>query len=176
MGIFYNPYSQTETWTAQGAIMTWHKGTGANASNISNPMLMLQIQIQYQRSVQAFYPIATDANATTLSKINMAGAPRGQMTIGSIFTPSKTGLKAFFTAVADPCKDANKVITVKLKPFGNVKCNTASSGGNTAGTSTGEEFTLTGVELESVGVQIQGGEVALVNLPTTYSFTDMDLS
>lgn len=174
MGIFYNPYSQTETWTAQGAIMTWHKGPNA-ASNINNPMLMLQIQIQYQRAVQAFYPIATDATAA-LSKINMAGAPRGQMTIGSIFTPSKTGLKTFLTAVADPCKDAKKVITVKLKPFGNVKCNTAASGGNTTGISQGEEFTLTGVELESVGVQIQGGEVAIVNLPTTYSFTDMDLN
>lgn len=173
MGIFYNPYSQTETWTAQGAVMTWHKGN-SSSSNVTNPMLMLQIQIQYQRSVQAFYPIATDANAQ-LSKINMAGAPRGQMTIGSIFTPSKTGLKAFFEAVAEPCKDASKAITVKLSPFGNVKCNTAASGGNTQGVSTGETFTLTGVELESVGVQLQGGEVAVVNLPTTYSFTDMSV-
>lgn len=99
----------------------------------------------------------------------MVGAPRGQMTIGSIFTPSATGLGAFLKAVGSPCKDENNSITVTLQPFGDV------CGNSNAGSQNHVTVTLTGVELESVGVQIQGGEVAVVNMPTTYSFTDMNL-
>lgn len=165
MSIFNNPYNNTETWSAQGALMKW---AGGGVSTNGNPMLVLQINIQFQRSVQPFYPIASDS--TTRKKINMVGAPRGQMTIGSIFTPSATGLGAFLRAVGSPCKDAENSITVTLQPFGDIcKNGTYGNPGNA------ETFKLTGVELESVGVQIQGGEVAVVNMPTTYSFTDMDL-
>lgn len=166
MSIFQNPYTKTESWSAQGALVKW---SGAGVSN-GNPMLMLQIQIQFQRSVQPFYPIAGDTK--DLTKINMVGAPRGQMTVGSIFTPSATqaNLSAFLKAAGKPCKSAADAITMTLQPFGTA-CNT-----NNNQAVTGQTFKLTGVELESVGVQVQGGEVAVVNLPTTYSFTDMDLS
>lgn len=164
MSIFNNPYKTTETWSAQGALVKWSGGKVGNG----NPLLVLQIQIQYQRSVQPFYPIAS--SAATRTKINMVGAPRGQMTIGSIFTPSATGLKQFLEAVGSACKDKENMITMTLQPFGDTCKNGKSSQSN------GGVFKLTGVELESVGVQIQGGEVAVVNMPTTYSFTDMDLS
>lgn len=163
MGIFQNPYQTTETWSAQGALMTW-KGGGVP----SNPLLVLQIGIQYQRRIQPFYPIAE--GGANRKKINMVGAPSGQLTIGSIFTPSATGLKAFLTAVGAPCKGEEDGITMELTPFGEA-CK------NGAGQSfLGETFVLKGIELETVGVQIQGGEVAVVNIPTTYSFTDMDLA
>lgn len=164
MSIFQNPYQSTETWSAQGALIQW---SGANVPQ-SAPLLVLQISIQYQRRLQPFYPIA--ATAATRKKINMVGAPVGQMTIGSIFTPSATGLDAFLKAVGSPCKDANSAVTMTLQPFGDVCQNGQSTQTN------GQTFTLKGVELESVGVQIQGGEVAVVNIPTTYSFTDMDLA
>lgn len=163
MSIFQNPYKSTETWSAQGALIKW---TGGGVTG--NPLLVLQISIQYQRRVQPFYPIASDSQSR--KKINMVGAPVGQMTIGSIFTPSATGLAAFLKAVGSPCKNAEDSVTMTLQPFGEVCQNGTSSQAN------GETFKLTGVELESVGVQIQGGEVAVVNLPTTYSFTDMDLA
>lgn len=162
MGIFHNPYQTTETWSAQGALMTW-RGGGVP----SNPLLVLQISIQNQRRIQPFYPIAE--GSANRKKINMVGVPMGQLTIGSIFTPSATNLKDFLTAVAAPCRDGDNSITMELTPFGDT-CR------NGAGQSfLGETFVLTGIELESVGVQIQGGEVAVVNIPTTYSFTDMDL-
>lgn len=164
MSIFQNPYQSTETWSAQGALIKWSGGKVGTG----NPLLVLQISIQYQRRIQPFYPIASDAQSR--KKINMVGAPVGQMTIGSIFTPSATGLSAFLKAVGAPCKDAENAVTMTLQPFGDVCKNGTSSQAN------GETFTLTGVELESVGVQIQGGEVAVVNMPTTYSFTDMDLA
>lgn len=164
MSIFSNPYNNTETWSAQGALMKW---TGAKVGN-GNPLLVLQISIQFQRAIQPFYPIAS--SAATRKKINMVGAPKGQMTIGSIFTPSAQGLAAFLKAVGAPCKDAESSINVTLQPFGDVCTNGTSTQVN------GQTFTLKGVELESVGVQIQGGEVAVVNIPTTYSFTDMDLA
>lgn len=45
--IFNNPYKNTETWSAQGALMKW---SGGNVGD-GNPMLVLQINIQFQRSV-----------------------------------------------------------------------------------------------------------------------------
>lgn len=163
MSIFQNPYQTTETWSAQGALMAW-KGGGVP----SNPLLVLQISIQYQRRIQPFYPIAE--GGANRKKINMVGAPSGQMTIGSIFTPSATSLKAFLTAVGSPCKGEGDSITMELTPFGE-----GCENGNHV-SFLGETFVLKGIELESVGVQIQGGEVAVVNMPTTYSFTDMDLA
>lgn len=161
--IFNNPYQNTETWSAQGALLKWAGGGVTN-----NPMLVLQINIAFQRTIQPLYPIASDSESR--KKINMVGAPRGQMTIGSIFTPSATGLGEFLRAVGSPCKKATDSVTVTLTPFGDV-----CKDGKTGAQVNGETFTLTGVELESVGVQIQGGEVAVVNMPTTYSFTDMSL-
>lgn len=159
MGIFNNPYNNTETWSAQGALMSWN---GAEGVEKGAPMLILQVTAQFSRRIQSFYPIVAKASAR--KKINMTGAPVGQLTIGGIFSPDTKSLKSFIEAVGAPCK--KDPITCTITPFGD-DCDKWGDG-------TRPTITLSGIELESVGIQIQGGEVAVVNFPTTYSFTDMD--
>ena len=39
MNVFTNPYNSTQTWSAQGAIVTWGVGNGNNATQRSGPVV-----------------------------------------------------------------------------------------------------------------------------------------
>ncbi len=158
--LFHNPYKKTETWTAQGAIVNY--GTGDKA-NSAIPLYMTNIQINYQRAVSALYPINV-TKVDDATKVNITGAPRGTLSIGSIYSPNMQNMKAFLDAIAKHCKTTKEAVTMTFRPFGSA-CTKGSSN---------NLITIKGVELESIGFSIQGGEIAIVNIPTNYSFTSLD--
>lgn len=172
MNVFTNPYNSTQTWSAQGAIVTWGVGRGdANSLGGSQiPLMMLNLNMSYQRQVAKFYPVNGDAQGN-MTKYNISGAPQGMLQVGSIYGPSNSGLSAFIEAVAKDCKQDSDTVLIKIRPFGNLNCS-SSGGGNTFNNSK-NSFLLRGLELESLGMQIQGGEVAVVNMPLTFSFTSL---
>jgi|GEM_PF-5663250 len=162
MNIFSNPYKDTETWTAQGAIVQW--GTG-DIPTTGLPFMMINLQMQYARSLSSFFPINGDS-ANNMTKINISGAPRGTLQVGAIYGPDATGVKEFVEAASKACKTDAEQVVISIKPFGNATCT------NTKFAT--QAFTLKGLEMEQLGLSIQGGEAAVVNLPTVYSFTSLE--
>lgn len=163
MNIFSNPYKDTETWAAQGAIVQW--GTGKTDPATGLPFMMLNLQMQYARSLSSFFPINGDS-ANNMTKINIAGAPKGTLQVGAIYGPDATGVKEFVEAASKSCKTAAEQVVISIKPFGNVTCTNTKFAA--------QEFILRGLEMEQLGLNIQGGEAAVVNLPTVYSFTSLE--
>lgn len=163
-------FESAQTWSAQGAIVNWSvgKGTG-DADSKQLPLVMMNLTASFQRTLQKFYPIAQVQGKK--KQINIGGAPRGTLQIGAIFAPYGDDLEKFLKAVAKECKGDDDGVTITIRPFGNQKCT------GTAGTQQFNNiaFKLKNVELESLGVSVQGGEVAIVNFPTNYSFTGLDL-
>ena len=132
--------------------------------------MMLNLSMSYQRQIARFYPVNGDTQGN-MTKYNISGAPQGVLQVGSIYGPTNTGLQAFIEAVAKDCKTDDDTVLLKIQPFGNLNCS-SSGGGNTFNNSK-NSFLLRGLELESLGMQIQGGEVAVVNMPLTFSFTSL---
>lgn len=171
MNVFTNPYNSTQTWSAQGAIVMWGVGSG-NSEDLAGskiPLMMLNLSMSYQRQIAKFYPINTDDKGN-MTKYNISGAPQGVLQVGSIYGPSNGDLNRFIEAISKDCKKDEDTVLIKIKPFGNLKCS-STGGGNTF--SNDGNLLLRGVELESIGMQIQGGEVAVVNMPLTLSFTSL---
>lgn len=167
MNIFSNPYKDTETWAAQGAIVQWGTGEIAEAATATTglPFMMINLQMQYARSLSSFFPINGDG-ANNMTKINISGAPRGTLQVGAIYGPDATGVKAFVDAASKSCKTAAEQVVISIKPFGNAPCTNTKFAA--------PEFILKGLEMEQLGLSIQGGEAAVVNLPTVYSFTSLE--
>lgn len=172
MNVFTNPYNSTQTWSAQGAIVTWGVGNGNSNTPGSGqiPLMMLNLNMSYQRQIARFYPVNGDIQGN-MTKYNISGAPQGVLQVGSIYGPTNTGLQAFIEAVAKDCKTDDDTVLLKIQPFGNLNC--SSSGGGNTFNNNKNSFLLRGLELESLGMQIQGGEVAVVNMPLTFSFTSL---
>lgn len=161
-------YKAAQTWSAQGAIVKW--GIGENATK-DMPLVMMNLTMSYGRQLQKFFPICQDADGVP-TQINIGGAPRGTLQIGAIFAPYSDSLSDFLSAVAKECKSKADGVYLTIMPFGNQKC---AGDGDVQEFNNNVSFTLKNVELETVGVSIQGGEVAIVNFPTNYSFTGLDL-
>ena len=73
MNIFSNPYKDTETWAAAGrnsAMGHWR----LLLSLYGFPFMMINLQMQYARSLSSFFPINGDS-ANNMTKINISGAP-----------------------------------------------------------------------------------------------------
>jgi len=163
-------FESAQTWSAQGAIVNWAVGKGTGAKSNQLPLVMMNLTASFQRTLQKFYPIAQVQGKK--KQINIGGAARGTLQIGAIFAPYGDDLEKFLEAVAKECKGDDDGVTITIRPFGNQKCT------GTAGTqkfNNNIAFQLKNVELESLGVSVQGGEVAIVNFPTSYSFTGLDL-
>lgn len=159
--IFNNPYTNTDTWSVQGASVKWSTGSGS-ASDL--PLVMLAVQIGYQRSLTPLYPINKQSDGAT--KYVIAGPPRGSLSVNSILGPSQTALKSFIDAVTKDCKGNGDQVSVVLSPFGSSCTNPGW----------GSEITLTGLDMESIGLSIQSGESAVVNMPLSFTFTSMEFS
>lgn len=163
-------YKSARTWSAQGAIVKW--GTGADNADANDfPLVMLNLTVSFGRTLQKFFPIAQVEGQST--QINIGGAPRGTMQVGAIFAPYNDQLVTFLNAVGKECKNRSEGVNVSIMPFGNQTCSGDSE--ESPGFNNQVKFTLKNVELETLGVTIQGGEVAIVNFPTTYSFTGLGL-
>lgn len=164
--IFQNPYSSTETWSSQGAVITWYTGSngGADAAAMV-PLLASAIQISYQRRLSPFYPL--NQKQGSLKKCVIAGAPTGNLTISSIYAPTSSDMTTFLAAVSKSCKTDADQVTIIIHPYGTSPCKTGAYDYQD------QSFKLTGVDLESLGLSMQGGEAAYTTMPLTFSFSDL---
>ena len=165
--IFENKINNTNTWTAQGAIILWGYGTTVQKDGVF-PMLLQQIAIDYVRNVSPIYPLNTEVGQ--MRKINILGSPNGTLTCQGILDPTsnKKQLIEFLKAVGKQCKTEKDQVCVSLTPFGN----TCANGQNTVGT--GLRFFMTGLELQRYGLSIAGGEMSMVSQPLTFAFTTLE--
>ena len=170
----------TESWSAQGAVVTWNKGssnpTGSRTYNGSSagmiPILMQQISLTYQRTIQSLYPLNQVEGG--LRKCNITGAPRGQLNIVGIYAPTNADLDDFLEAVSKPCKTDKDQINIRLHPYAWGGCSTKQKSNiASGGMYSNSEFILKGIELESLGFSISAGENALSQMPLTFSFTEL---
>lgn len=160
--VFNNPYQNTESWSAQGAVVQW--GTSITASQ-ALPIMMLGVTINYGRRTSPFFPINRDSSGNCV-RVNIAGAPAGTLAVQSIYSPTHTGLESFIEAVTKECKTTGDAVTVTLRPFGDMTCSNS--------TAIGQTLYLKGVELDTLGLTIQGGDAAIVQMPLNFSFTGLD--
>lgn len=167
MNIFSNPYKSTETWSAQGAIVQW--GTGGKATT-QFPLMMVGVEMTYARKIQQIFPI-NSAVSGDMTKINVSGAPVGTLQVSSIYGPFTTGLASFIEAVSKGCKGPDEQVTLKISPFGKSECKSATGAGT--GSFQDMDFILEGLDMEQVALRIQGSEATVVNVPTVFSFTNL---
>ena len=164
MNIFTNPYNQVETWSAQGAVVTYtNNGTLAGLQSPAVPLIMQNIQMSYTQKTTEFYAINTNTGSGA-NKVILKGSATGTMSVGSVYGPTMTGLQAFIEAVS---KDTSEQVSIFIHPFGST-CNKQATGL--------ADIILKNVELVQVGFNLQGGEAALVTMPLVFSFTGMELN
>lgn len=160
INIFNNPYKTIESWSAQGAVINW--GT-SNTPSAPIPLIANSLNLTYAQQVSSIYPLNTSPSGAK-KKINIKGAPNGNLTIGSVFSPTHQNLAAFIQAVTKDCKTENDQVTITIRPFGDIQCDTE----------VGTVLYLTGVDCSQIQLGIQGGEVAIVNMPMVFTFTGLD--
>lgn len=168
MDIFNNPYKNTETWSAQGAILMWYTGTtGSDGSANKIPLMINALGLQYGRSQQAFYPLNSDASGNA-TRINIKGVPNGTLQFTSIYCPVPGEIDAFLKAAARDCIKPGEEMYITIRPFGAIKCDDRPI-------TDSPRWTLGGVEMNTIGLNIQSAEVTLVNMPLTFNFTGLGL-
>lgn len=106
------------------------------------------------------------------------GAPNGTLRITGIYSPTAQSLSDFIEAVSKECKTTKDSVNIVIRPFGNLKCSTSLESVEKEAAKAAKEphgeLHLKGLELASIGLTIQGGEVAIVNLPLVFTFTGLD--
>ena len=161
MQIFNSPFKSTQSWSSQGAILHYGKGT-ETAKQI--PLMVSGLSMTYTQQATPVFPLNTDGNGNA-TKINIKGAPQGQLQIQSIYCPFPKNLEDFLELASRDCVPENEAMFVSLRPFGDIKCNSGSD------VAKDTKFWLNGVELVSLGLNIQAGEVTLVSMPLNFTFT-----
>lgn len=164
MNIFNNPYKTTESWTAQGAIIQYYIA-GQEADKI--PLMISDLQIGYGQQQTPFYPLNSDSTGAS-KRVVIKGAPQGSLSMTSIYCPTPGKIKEFLATAARDCVTAGEDMIITVRPFGDIKC------GNESVTDA-PVITLTGVELATIGFSIASGAVTLVNMPLSFSFTNMEI-
>jgi len=162
VNVFNNPFTTTESFSAQGAVLNWV--VGSKTSTL--PLILTGIAVSYNRPTQSLYPINGISTAKPV-RVLVHGAPTGQLQTTSIYSPSMSDMEAFIKAVTKDCKTKEEQVDITLRPFGSLSC-----AGNDKKKDT-TKFTLTGVELSGFQLNIQGGEIALVTMPLTFTFAGL---
>ena len=169
--MFNNPYARTETWSVQGAAITYGQGSESgettSGSSFVCPLILTSLQMQFSRTIQRFYPIAGKQGAMT--RYNILGAPNGTLNTQSMFGPT-VKMQDFVNVVTAPCKTAGKEVWMQINPFGEITCTSES---NVTTTLSPFVFKLTGLDMESFGLAIQGGEITVVQMPMSFTFTGL---
>ena len=165
--IFDNTQCATETFTAAGAVLTWHSGNvnSGNGSNPIFPLLLSGIQGNYARQTQEVYPVNV-LQANVYKKLQFNGAPRGQLQCTSILSPNMCSIEDFLKAVGKSCGQNN--VTFILKPYRTGKSDTESCDVKFG-------YQIDGLSLTSFAFNIQGNEVILINQPLSFTFTKLSL-
>lgn len=161
MQIFNSPYKTTQSWASQGAIITY--GVNGQAAE-QIPLMISGLTLGYAQQITPIFPLNTDGNGNA-TKINVKGAPQGQLQIQSVYCPIPKNIEKFLELASRSCVGEGDSMFITIRPFGDIKC--------AAGTEVQNDdiFWLDGVELVSLGLNIQAGEVTLVSMPLNFTFT-----
>lgn len=163
MQIFNSPFKTTQSWTSQGAIINY--GTGTNSGTFQQvPLMVSGIAMTYTQQATPIFPLNTDGSGNAV-KINIKGAPQGTLQLQSIYCPVAKNIDAFLEMASRPCVTEDDQMIVTIRPFGDIKCTAGD------GVAADDVFRLIGVDLVSLGLNIQSGEVTLVNMPLSFTFT-----
>lgn len=165
MQIFNSPYKSTQSWASQGAILQYGKGTGT-AKQI--PLMVSGLSLTYAQQATPIFPLNTDGNGNA-TKINVKGAPMGQLQLQSVYCPVPKNIEEFLEMASRDCVSETDGMFVSIRPFGDIKCASGTTVTND------DIFWLDGVELVSLGLNIQAGEVTLVSMPLNFTFTLLKL-
>ena len=166
MQIFNSPFKSTQSWTSQGAIINY--GIGISTETFQQiPLMVSGLSFSYTQQATPVFPLNTDGNGNA-TKINIKGAPQGQLQLQSIYCPVAKNIDDFLEKASRSCVGEAEQLIVTIRPFGDIKC------GNESVTDA-PVITLTGVELATIGFSIASGAVTLVNMPLSFSFTNMDI-
>jgi len=163
MQIFNSPFKSTQSWTSQGAIINY--GIGISTETFQQiPLMVSGLSFSYTQQATPVFPLNTDGNGNA-TKINIKGAPQGQLQLQSIYCPVAKNIDDFLEKASRSCVGEAEQLIVTIRPFGDIKC---AAGDNV---SSDDVFKLIGVDLVSLGLNIQAGEVTLVNMPLSFTFT-----
>jgi len=166
MQIVNSPYKTTQSWASQGAIINYGK---ADIEAGPIPLMVAGLSLTYDQQASPLYPLNTDGNGNA-TKINIKGAPRGTLQLQSIYCPVPKNIEDFLEKASRDCVAAGDEMFITIRPFGDIKC---AAGTNVTGD---DVFKLKGVELVSLGLNIQSGEITLVNMPLSFTFTTLELN
>lgn len=168
MNIFNNPFKNTETWSAQGAILMWFIGNVGSDSDANKiPLMINTLSLQYGRSQQSFFPLNSDASGNA-TRVNIKGAPSGALQFNSVYCPVPGQIAAFLEAAARDCVKPGEDMYVTIRPFGAIKCDDRP-------TLETPRWVCSGVELNTLGLNIQSSEVTIVNMPLSFNFTGLKI-
>lgn len=168
MDIFNNPYKNTESWSAQGAIIMWYIGSvGAESEANKVPLMINALNLQYGRGQQSFYPLNADASGNA-TRVNIKGAPTGALQFTSIYCPVQGQIDEFLKAAQRDCIKSGEEMLITIRPFGVIKCDDRP-------VTQAPRWICTGVEMNGLGLNIQSSEVTLVNMPLTFNFTGLKI-
>lgn len=168
MEIFNNPYKNTESWSAQGAIINYFKGSNGTESDANKvPLMISTLTLQYARQQSSFFPLNADASGNA-TKVNIKGAPSGTLQFTSIYCPTPGTIEDFLKMAARDCIKSGDEMYITIRPFGLVKCADQPI-------LKVPRFVLSAVELAGLGLNIQSSEVTLVNMPLSFTFTGLKI-
>ena len=159
--IFENNQATTYSYMAGGAIITWGSGGGSSSSVV--PLMMSDIQIQYQRTIQPVFPVNVTPSGTN-TRINVISRPQGSLSCTGILAPFASSIPGFLESTGKACITPGNGVSLAVRPF-------SMCAGDDVIT-----FNLTDVILMSATVAIQGGDQAMVNMPLQFMFTDLKIS
>lgn len=192
--VFANAATDATTVTASGGIITWI-GPSATTKSTNNssipafsngflPVMLLGIQLSYQRNVQPYYPINTSKTGNGAHIYRVAGTPRGVLQARGILSVDIADAKEFFAAVGLSCAASlNDHAAIRLDLFDGCEFNTAfaledgEDGYRTKVSTSGKTpyFILDGLLLDSTGINLQGSEAAIAEMPLSFSFVNMKI-
>jgi len=180
VNIFSNPYTSTESWSAQGAVVRFglesDSSANSDAAGDPCPLIISGISLNYARQTQQIYPLnGTQAGQAT--KITIKGAPQGVLQITSVYSPVAESIACFLKLAGRDCVAKGSEMWMTLRPFGAITC-TTKTGAQTINADASKKITwrISGVELNQLGLQMQSGPTTIVNMPLNFEFTSLKIS
>lgn len=193
VNIFSNPYTSTESWSAQGAILRYGVEQGSIDWNWSAeeqnrpvcsvdptgepcPLIISGINLTYTRQSQQIYPLnATESGQAT--KITIKGAPQGVLQLTSIYSPVAESIACFLKLASRDCVPKDNEMWITLRPFGSITCTTKEGSRNVDAKDAAKiTWRISGVELNQLGLQMQSGPTTIVSMPLNFEFTNLLIS
>lgn len=195
VNIFSNPYTTTESWSAQGAVVrfgvednNFDLGLGLtdpaeyencvfDAGGESVPLIIAGLDLNYSRQAQQIYPLnATQDGQST--KITIKGAPQGILRITSVYSPVAASIACFLKLASRDCIRKGNEMWMSIRPFGSITCTSTSgmAGANTIDNPENITWRISGVELNQLGLQMQSSQTTIVNMPLNFDFTSLKIS